>query len=240
MVPKTTIATFALLTIALAAFAAPVSAQSGIATGEAASQAALDAAGSYYVDGSEAMDKAEEAYDQAHAESQSQARNANSAYAESKDEAWNHVNDTEAPATPECECDEIISEIEQAGQASVAHSDRIEKAADLDTDLVDAGADVGAGATVKAFFQDAFNGIGDAFEKLGDVLALDLGAEDDAKAVAHEALYADDELRGELVGTLDDKQALPDVDSRVDGEFAAQHAGQASSSALAQAGSSLP
>lgn len=226
----------ATLLIAGTALASPVALYEGEGGGEAEGQAE----GAYYVDASGALDKADESEDDLHDEASSTAHQANDAYEQTKADAWERANQTERPETPECECDELVGELEQSGNAELQHADALEKQADVETELVDAGADLSAAAQAHAWARDVFKGVGDAFKNVQDLMGFETTADEDAKAVAEQAIHADDELRGEAMAAIDEDRELPDVNPQADGSFAAEHATEATSSAAGQAEGQIP
>lgn len=207
---------------------------------ESGGEAAGEAHGGYYVDASGALSTVVGGGEQARATVKEQAYQADSLYDETKWTAWNAVDGVEAPTMPDCACDEIFSQLDQVGTLDVAHADEIEKALDLETGLVDAGADVGAAAQVTAFFKDAFSGLKDAFGAVKDLLVLDTSAADQVKPLAEELLHADEDVRDQVMGLLDTEAPIPALDPSLSGDFAAQHASQLTSSVIGSASGGIP
>lgn len=223
----------AFLLLAGAAAANPIALFDGGAKGEG------EASGSYYVDATGALDHANGAT--AHyAEVVSTAKQADAAYVETRDQIWNQARATEAPEIPECPCDEVFGQLEQVGSMEVAHADSVTKAADLETGIVDAGVDASAAGGVQAWFSDLFKGAGDAFDGLKGLFGVDASAKDDVVASADTLVGAEDELRGELINTLDQNPQLPNLDPRVSGDLAGQHTTELTSSVLGEVQGGLP
>lgn len=226
--------TTALLLLAGFAAAAPIALFDGGAQGQG------EASGSYYADASGALDVA----DQTHADARDQVLNnwkaTNSAYEETRNQLIAGANSAEVPAAPECPCDELFGNLEQIGETEIAHADSVTKAADLETGIVDAGADASAAGGVKAWFSDVFKGAEDAFSGLKSLFGVDTSAANDAKSQATEMLYADDELRGQITEILETEHELPRADPRLDGSLSGQHATEVTSSVLGQVQGEVP
>ncbi len=223
-----------LIAIALLAGAAAANPLALVA-GEGGGEAAGAAEGDYYVDASDGLDTAYEEQAKLSDDAQQTVRDANSAYTEAKHRAWADASSAELPQQPSCQCDELANQLEQAGNAQIQHADRVEKTADLDTEVVDAGADVGAAAQAKAWFSDVFEGASDAFDEVRGPMGHETQLDDEAEQIGDSAIGADDEIRGELVHQLQTEQDLPKPDPRVDGSFAAEHATSVATSAAGQA-----
>jgi hypothetical protein len=207
---------------------------------ESGGEASGEAHGGYYVDASGALSTVTQGEAEARELVKDQARQADSMVEQTKWTAYGLVEQAEVPAMPDCACDEIFSQLEQVGALEVAHADQIEKALDLETGLVDAGADLGAGAQVKAFFKDIFSGAKDAFGAIKDLVTLDTSAADDVKPVVEELLHADEQVRGQVLGLLDTQAPLPAIDPSIGGDFAAQHATQLTGNVIGTVSGGLP
>lgn len=222
-----------------AGFAVAQSNPLALVTGEGGGQASGEASGAYYVDASGAVSQATEG----HKEIADQARGAwhqsNAAYEEARGEAWQAVDETE-PSMPQCDCSELVDELDQVSAVEAEHADKLEKQLAVENEYVDAGADLSAAGHVKAFFKDTFRGVKDAFGQVERLLKVDTSAQQDVKAQAEELVHTDDEIRGQVTDLVEQEQELPEVQPRVDGNFAADHASEVTSGVLADGAVSLP
>ncbi|MDX1612159.1 MAG: hypothetical protein R3185_07300 [Candidatus Thermoplasmatota archaeon] len=236
------ITSLALATVlAFTGFAAAGMNPLAIATGEGGAQAAGEAAGAYHVDASGATDAAA----QQASDAQEQARQAwaqsNSAYEDARGQAENMIDQAEAPATPQDTGEEaIFDQLDQASNVQASHTDAVEKAANLDTEYVDAGADLSAAASAKAWFSDAIQGLKDAYTGVKDQLDFRTTADQDAKEMAKQALHADDALRAQAGELLEEEQELPQVNPQASGELAGSHASELTSDVIAQGQAGTP
>lgn len=238
---RRTIGMSASLLIAFALLAGTAAAQPlALATGEGGGQAAGQAQGSYQADATGALDEADRREDEAHRRSLEHVREANRTYAEQKAQAYQQASATDPPERPACECDRLADELEHRGTMQAAHTDKVQKAANVESEYVDAGADVGASGQAEAWFEDLFQGVGDAFRGVQSLLGYETQTDDEAQDLAEDAIHADEEVRGQLVNELEQDRELPDANPRADGEFAAEHASEASSSAVGQAQAEIP
>lgn len=227
--------------IALALLAGPVSAQPlAAATGDGGGQAQGQAHGAYHADASGALDEADQQEDELQDKAVADAREANRTYAEAKEQTWADAKATETPERPACPCDEIADDLEEQNSMSASHASAAEKAANVENEYVDAGADVGASGQADAWYSNLFEGATDAFDRVRSVFGYETQADEQAKDVAESAVHADDELRGEAIATLDEDRELPDANPRLDGELDAEHASEASSSAVGHADGEIP
>ena len=239
---RTNLATSAGLLIALLLTAGLASANPlAIASGEGGGSVAGEVAGAYHADATGAVDAAEKAEGDATEKAKATWTQSNTAYEQTRADAWTQVDEAEMPDQPDDVGEEqIFDQVEQASTVEASHTDKVEKAADLETEYVDAGVDVSAAGSVKAFFKDAVTGIKDAYMGLKDALKLDTSASEDAKAQLEGVIHMDDALRGEVTTLLDQEIRSPDADPRLDGTIGASHASDVTSSALAQGQAGLP
>lgn len=217
-----------MLTAGLAAAQGPIA----LVTGEGGAQAQGEAAGAYHADATGAVDAADDGQADLKDQAEGQWDAANENYAETRAETWAQANQTDAPDRPQCECGEkAIGELEQVGQVQASHADRVHKAADLESEYVDAGADLQAAGEANAWYEDAFKGLKDTFVSIKDVLAFETEADEDAKDEAGKLVKTDDEVRAQLDTVVKHDAELPDADPQVDGELGAQHATEVASEA---------
>lgn len=217
-----------MLTAGLAAAQGPIA----LVTGEGGAQGQGEADGTYHADATGATDAADEGQADLKDQAEGQWDATNENYAETRAEAWAQANQTDAPDRPQCECGEdAIGQVEQVGQVQASHADQVHKAADVDSEYVDAGADLQAAGEADAWYKDAFNGLKDTFVSIKDTLAFETSADEDAKDAADGLVKTDDEVRAQLDTVVKQDAELPDANPQVDGEFGAEHATEIASEA---------
>lgn len=229
--------------IALSLVAAPGLAAAqplAIVTGDGGGHASGQADADYNVDASDGEDKAHQTHRDAQAYANSEADNKNEAYQETKWSAYENVDKTELPQRPQCECDDLAGQVEQAGDIEATHADQVEKSGQLDSEYVDADADVSAAGHVKAWTTDTFKGLTDAFDEVRELMGQDVDAHDDAKASAESALDAEDELRNEAVSNTDLDNELPDANPSANGNLNAEHATEIATDATGNGEAQVP
>lgn len=211
----------------------------GALSGDGGGEAAGEAEGEYYVNASGAMDAADEHHEEAESTANSEVRNTNEAVTEAQWDAYERVDETERPeADPEPP--ELENEIKRTGNAQAQHTDRVEKAADADTEYVDAGADLSFSAKAKAWVSDAFNGVADVYEDARGLLETETTADEDAKGNVENGLEAENELRNDVVSQAELDNEVPDADPSVNGEATAEHATEVATDAAGQGQAEIP
>ena len=226
--------TTALLLLAGVATAAP------LALFEGGGEAAGEAQAGYHADATGAIDEAARAATDAQAQAVGAWKGANEGYEGAREEIVRAIDSADAPAAPSCACDDVFDQLEQVGNVQASHADAVEKAADLETGYVDAGADVSAAGEVKGWFSNLFDGARSVFDSLQGMMGVDTSAANDAKSSAKQLLYADDDLRDQVTDLLAEEHQLPSVDPRLDGSLGAGHASEVTSSALGSIQGSTP
>lgn len=230
--------------LALSLIAAPGLASANplaIITGDGGADVQGQAEGDYYVDASGALDAADEHHRDAQQAINSEARSANQAVTDAQWDAYDKIDDAQAPQMDDDLVDaEALEEIEQVGNVNAQHADRLEKAADLETGLVDAGADVSLAAQAQAWAKDAFKGLTDLFDDADELAPQDTSLDEDAKAELKGALKEENRLRNEAVSHAHLDQETPDVDPSVSGDATLEHATQAATSAAGDGHAELP
>ncbi len=217
-----------MLTAGLAAAQGPIA----LVTGEGGAQGQGEAEGTYHADATGALDAADDGQADLKDQAEGQWDATNENYAETRAQTWAQADQTDLPDRPQCECGEdAIGQVEQVGQVQASHADRVHKAADLESEYVDAGADLQAAGEADAWYEDAFNGLKDTFVSIKDVLAFETSADEDAKDAADGLVKTDDEVRAQLDTVVKQDVELPDADPQLDGEFGAEHASEVASEA---------
>lgn len=211
-----------------------------LVTGDGGGQAQGQAHGDYYVDAAGAVDEGEERHDEISEQTRAQAKATSEAYEETKWRTYENASDVERPQEPQCDCDEVVGEVEQAGTMQAEHTDHVEKAADVESEYVDAGADVGASGQAKAWFSNLFEGTEELYNRAKGLMGYETQADQEAKVVAEQTLETEDELRGQVVDRAMAERDLPDADPRVDGQLDAQHATEVTSEAVGNAEAGIP
>ncbi len=217
-----------MLTAGLAAAQGPIA----LVTGDGGAQGQGEAQGSYHADATGALDEADDGQADLKDQAEGQWDAANENYVEARAGTWSNVNETDMPQRPQCECGEqAIGQVEQVGQVQASHADEVHKAADLESEHVDAGADLRAAGQADAWYEDAFQGLKDTFAGLKDALDFQTDADEDAKDEAATLVRTDDELRAQLDTAVKQDADLPDADPQLEGELGAQHATELTSQA---------
>ncbi len=229
--------------LALSLIAAPGLASANplaIITGDGAAEAQGQAEGEYYADASGALEAADEHAQDAQQTINSEVRSANQAVTEAQWDAYDALDDAQAPQMDADLDDELVQEIERAGDISAQHADQAQKAADLETGLVDAGADISFAAQAQAWFKDTFKGLTGLFEDADDIADHDTGLEDEAKGALEQGLHAENDIRNQVVSSAHLDQETPDVDPSLSGDATLEHATQAATSAAGNGHAELP
>ncbi len=212
-----------------------------LVTGEGGGEAQGEAEGEYYVDASGATDAATETHNDAQSQVNAEVKNVNEAYTEAQWDAYDTINDTESPQMEDDVVDPtLVNEVEKAGEVSAEHADQAEKAMDVESEYVDAGADVSFAAQAKAWMTDTFKGLTDVFKDTNEVANEDLGAEGEAKQALEGTLETENEIRNDVVSQAELDTQAPDVDPSVSGDATIEHATEVASSAAGQGEAGIP
>lgn len=230
--------------LAISLIAAPSLASANplaIITGDGAAEAQGQADGEYYVDASGALDAADEHHQDAQNAVNSEARSANEAVTDAQWDAYDTIDDAEAPQMDDDLIDdELTDEIEQAGDVQAQHADRVQKAADLETGYVDAGADVSLAAKAQAWAKDTFKGLTSFFDDADELRDHETDLDEQAKDELKGALKEENSLRNEVVSQAHLDQESPDVDPSLSGDANLEHATQAATSAAGDGAIQVP
>lgn len=231
MMRKTLATSTALLIATLATAGLAIAEPLALVTGDGGGHAAGTVDGSYHADATGAVDAADETNQEAQAHVNEQARSTSEAYEETKWRAYDNATDIEQPQAPQCTCDEATGQLDQAGTMQASHADRVHKAANVETEYVDAGADVNGAAQADAWYENLFEGAKTLVDDARGLLGYETHADQEAKDTARSTLEAEDRLRGELVEQAHLDQDLPEAEPKLDGELSAKHATDIATSA---------
>jgi hypothetical protein len=207
------------------------------AVGEAGGQAAAEAASSYHADASGAEEAANEQQQDAREQAADEVRNSGDAYQDAYAEASAETKtDVDRPA---CEtCRDAASTVEQEGSGQFATAHEAEQAADVENAYVDAGADAQAAGEAQAWYNQLFDGVGDAMDKLTGVLDQDTQAHEQVDAKAEQSMDTETQARDEVASTVESEQNVSaPVEPSAEGGASGEHATSAATSTVTEAGS---
>jgi hypothetical protein len=210
------------------------------ATGDGGGELHGEATGEYQADAGGATDAARENEEQLEGQGHGQVEQTSEAYEETKWRTYENASETERPERPECPCGELEAVVEQVDRVEASHQDRVQKAGQVDSEYVDAGADVEATGQADAWYESALDGVVDAVEEAGGLLGYETQSEDQVQGQAEQTLATEDELRGEVVEQAKADVDVPEADPSAEGELTAEHATQAATDAATSGGAQAP
>lgn len=205
------------------------------AVGEAGGQAVATAESSYHADASGAVDAANEHQQTAREDAANHVRESGDAYQDAYADA--HAETSTDVDRPECEtCRDAIAQAEQEGNGSFENAHEAEKQADVDNGYVDAGADAQASGEAQAWYHELFNGVADAFDKVGGVLDQDTQAQHEADATVDQSMDTESQAREGIAGTLEQEQGVASpVEPSTEGSLGGEHAAGAATETVTEA-----
>lgn len=205
------------------------------AVGEAGGQAVATAASSYHADGSGAVEAADGEQQEVREKTANEIRNSGDAYQDAYADAYAESNTS--VDRPACEtCRDAAAELEQEGQGQFATAHQAEQAADVDNEYVDAGADAQATGEAQAWYSELFNGVTDAFDKVGGLMEEDVDAKQQADAKVEQSMDTEGQAREDVASTIEQEQEVGSpVEPSAEGSVSGEHAVGAATSAVTEA-----